>query len=42
MPKFVPWADPPVGSQDRQHGTRGSQDEDYEIITQGRKDREDF
>jgi len=23
MPKFIPWADPPAGTGDRRHGTRG-------------------
>src|ERR1700693_5490762 len=43
MPKFLPWADPPAGTYDRQHGTKGKGGDptkNYEIITQaGRESR---
>ena len=43
MPKFLPWADPPAGTYDRQHGTQGKAGDptkNYEIITQaGRESR---
>src|SRR5579864_3331536 len=41
MPRFFPWADPPVGSHDRQYGTReeaGEASKTTQIITQAGTD----